>query len=346
MPSKKNSFRINAHGHLLPYPEDIPEFMKSKKLFWIDGDRKYMRQGDWSRPVTDKSFFLEEKVQWMDEHEIDQEVLITLSQLYCNGWSRQDTQDVIRFQNDFHASVVEKYRDRFIGGFVVQPAYIDDALSEIERCVTRLNMKVLCLPTHFLSQTRGWVSTAEEEVWPLWDLANQYGLAIQIHPYDGAKFIGLEDRFWRFHLIWMCAQTADHYHMFSLLDLGRRFPNVRTCFAHGNQYGQINHGRRMQGYKGRPDLFEKSVSPEATLNLENVFFDSLVHDVLSFEMLVRRQGVDSILAGLDDPYPLGEMDSVEDCYPGKVIDEGVESGIITQEQRDDIWYKNVRKWIG
>ena len=36
--------RINAHGHILPEPSQIPKFMKEKKLSWIDDDKKNMRQ--------------------------------------------------------------------------------------------------------------------------------------------------------------------------------------------------------------------------------------------------------------------------------------------------------------
>ena len=55
--------RINGHGHILPEPHQIPQFMKDKKLFWIDDNKKFMRQGNWSRPITDPSFFLKEKLE-------------------------------------------------------------------------------------------------------------------------------------------------------------------------------------------------------------------------------------------------------------------------------------------
>ena len=47
-------------------------------------------------------------------------------------------------------------------------------------------------------------------------LADRYKLAIEIHPYDGEKFIQLQNRAWRFHLIWMLAQCADAYHFYTL----------------------------------------------------------------------------------------------------------------------------------
>ena len=141
--------RINGHGHILPEPHQIPRFMKEKKLFWIDTDKKFMRQGSWSRPITDPSFFLKEKLEWMDEYNIDHGVMLNLSQIYCNGWQRQDAKDAITWQNDFNASVQKEHPEKFTSGFVVQPLFMDDALKEIERNVTQNGLKLLCLPHPF-----------------------------------------------------------------------------------------------------------------------------------------------------------------------------------------------------
>jgi aminocarboxymuconate-semialdehyde decarboxylase len=319
--------------------------MKDRGIFWVEDDLSCMCQGTWRRPVSDASFFLEPKLEWMAENGIDQEVLLTLSQLYCNGYNRTDASDVIRFQNDYHASLQESHPDKFIPGFVVQPLHLDDALIEMERCVNDLGLKVLCLPSHFLNKDNEWTAIADQWTMPLFALANQYKLAVEIHPYNAEEMIKLNDRYWRFHLIWMCAQTADAWHFFSLLDFPSQFPMVRTCFAHGNQFGMVGFGRRKKGFTGRPDLFQDAVSPEKEASYKNVFFDSIVHDVLSFEMLVRRTGVSQVVAGLDDPYPLGEMTDEGGCYPGKVIDDAVESAVITAEDRENMWNKNVRNWL-
>lgn len=338
--------RINAHGHLLPLPEEVPRFMKDKRLFWITEDKTFMCQNDWKRPVTHESFFVDKKIEWMKKNNIDHEVLITLSQLYANGLNRSDANDMIRFQNDFHSRIQSEYSQYFTGGFVVQPAFIDDALAEIERAVTKENLRILCLPTHYQDVQGQWKSTTHADTHPIWQLANEYKLAIQIHPYDAPKMIALEDKYWRFHLIWMCAQTADHYHMFSAQSMHWIYPDVNVCYAHGNQYGQVNVGRRRQGFLGRPDLFEGADDPTDAIGVKNIFFDTLVHDVDSFDLLIRRHGVSQVVAGLDDPYPLGEMDNVVGCYPGKVIDEGVETGVISKDERSQIWFENVNSWIG
>ena len=320
--------------------------MKENKYFWIDEERNFMHQYDWKRPITDESFFLDKKLEWMDKNNIDHEVIITLSQLYCNGYSQEDSRLIMRFQNEFHAKVQREHGDKFTCGFVVPAAYIDDAINEMEYAVNELNLRVLCLPTHFLNENGKWTSIADERCFPIFEKANELGLAVEIHPYDGQKMVDLEDQYWRFHLVWMCAQTADTYHLFTLLGIDQKFPNMRTCFAHANMLGQANQGRRVQGFKGRPDLFKGTVNPEESNIHKNIFFDSLVHDPYTFQLLKSRAGIDQIVAGLDDPYPLGEMESVADSYPGKVFDDAKELGFLTDVEIDQMWTTNVERWLG
>ncbi len=272
--------------------------------------------------------------------------MLNLSQVYCNGWERSDADDAIRWQNDFNAKVQREHPDKFTCGFVVQPLYMEDALKEITRCVEELKMGLLCLPTHYLNSDEEWVSVADESCFPIFELANQYKLAVEIHPYDGPKMVKLKDENWRFHLVWMMAQTADTLHFYTLKGMQHRFENVRTCFAHGCMLGQANYGRRLQGYDGRPDLFDQANDPRKALGHENLFFDTLVHDSYTLELMKKRVGASQIVSGLDDPYPLGEMEGVGSGYPGRVIDFAVEVDILTQEEANRIWYDNVLRWLG
>ncbi|WP_144392153.1 amidohydrolase family protein [Pleionea sediminis] len=338
--------RINGHGHLLPKPSQIPAFMREKKYFWIDDDCQFMHQGNWKRPITDPSFFLERKLEWMAENNIAHEVVLTLSQLYCNGLAESETSDILCFQNDFNAEVQRQHPNEFTTGFVVQPAHLDLALKEMKRCVKELNMKMLCLSTHYQNHSGEWVSVADESVAPIWQLANEMNLALEIHPYDAGKMVNLKDKFWRNHLVWMMAQTADTYLMFTLNGFASKYPNVRTCFAHGNMLGLANHGRVIQGVEGRPDLFPGVHHPNETKGQPNVFFDTLVHDIHTLELMLNRCGASQMVWGVDDPYPLGEMDTVEGCYPGIFLDEAEKSGVLTSDDKQKIMNSNVQRWLG
>ena len=340
-------FRINGHAHLLPYPEQIPAFMKEQEIFWIDHDRKFMRQKNWQRPITAPSFFLKEKLEWMDKNKIDHAVVLNLSQLYGNQLTLDKLKGALRFQNDFNAGVQRDHPTKFTCGFVVHAGFVQGALWEITRCVKELGLQLLCLPTHYMDSAGNWRGIINEETEPIFELSNDYGLAIEIHPYDGEKFIALENTAWRFHLVWMLAQCADAYHFYTLNGYYEKYPNIRVCFAHGGQLNQINFGRRVQGFDGRPDLFEGKVAPKKAVGHPNIFFDTLVHDTLSLELMIKRQkGTDQIIMGLDDPYPLGEMeDERQSSYPGKILDLAVEEGIMTKVQQEEMWFKNVIKWL-
>ena len=144
----------------------------------------------------------------------------------------------------------------------------------------------------------------------------------------------------------MLAQCADAYHFHTLHGYAFKFPNMRTCFAHGGQLAQINLGRRIQGFDGRPDLFEGMTHPRRSVGHKNIFFDSLVHDTGSFKLLVENQGAKQIMVGLDDPYPLGEMESApQSSYPGKLLDLALERGIIKQTDAESMWEDNVIQWL-
>lgn len=333
---------------MLPYPEDIPPIMKERELFWIDKDRKFMHQKDWKRPITAESFFLNEKLVWMEQNRIDHAVVLTLSQLYGNGMSYEDMKVALRFQNDFNASIQHAHPTKFTCGFVVHPGYVDGAIKEIKRCVKELDLSMICLPTHYLDQEGKWKTIFNEETDAIFEMVNHYGIAMEIHPYDGEKFIQLENTAWRFHLVWMLAQCADAYHFLTLFGYQERFPRIRYCFAHGGQLAQINLGRRIQGFDGRPDLFPGMMHPRKAVGHPNIFFDTLVHDTHSLELMIKRQGgTDQIMIGLDDPYPLGEMESeAQTSYPGKILDLAVEESVISEIQREQMWSDNVLRWLG
>ena len=339
--------KINGHSHLLPYPNQIPSFMKDKEIFWIDKDRAFMRQKNWQRPITSKSFFLNEKLEWMETNNIDHAVILNLSQLYGNGLAQSDMKQALRFQNDFNAEIQTNYPNKFTSGFVIHAGFIDGALWEIERCVEKLNLKVLCLPTHYLDTAGNWKGIFNTETEPILELANKYNLAIEVHPYDGEKFIQLENISWRFHLVWMLAQCADSYHFYTLNGYYDKYPNIRICFAHGGQLNHINLGRRTQGFDGRPDLFEGKNRPSKAISHPNIYFDTLVHDTMSLEVMIKRlKTTDQIILGLDDPYPLGEMESeAQSSYPGKLLDLAIKQDIISKQQYQEIWENNVVRWL-
>jgi aminocarboxymuconate-semialdehyde decarboxylase len=62
--------------------------------------------------------------------------------------------------------------------------------------------------------------------------------------------------------------------------------------------------------------------------------------------MIQRQGSNQVIMGLDDPYPLGEMESdAQSSYPGKLLDLAIERDIIDKKQYQEIWEDNTLRWL-
>jgi aminocarboxymuconate-semialdehyde decarboxylase len=86
--------------------------------------------------------------------------------------------------------------------------------------------------------------------------------------------------------------------------------------------------------------------PRKAVGHKNIFFDTLVHDTGSLKLLIENQGTQQVILGLDDPYPLGEMESQpQSSYPGKILDLAIKRGIINEQEYDAIWSDNVIQWL-
>ena len=93
-------------------------------------------------------------------------------------------------------------------------------------------------------------------------------------------------------------------------------------------------------------IFEELEDPRKTLGHKNLYFDTLVHDSHTLDLLKKRVGVSQLIMGLDDPFPLGEMEGVGTSYPGRALDYAIEIGALTESEGKDVWHKNVLDWLG
>ena len=346
--------KIDGHGHILPQVNEIPKSIKDAGYFNIvNHPGKLLMTQDfvkWSRPISDETFFVEPRLEWMERHNISQTVLITLSQLYCNGVkSNQAALDIMKFQNDFHLGLQIKYPKKFFCGFVGMPRMLEATLREIE-IRQKEGLKFLCLPTHYKLENGKYVSSTDKNCQEIFSLANELGLPIQFHPYDYEEIFNLEDidSDWAGHKSPMPALTAHFYDRLISQGLHEKYPNVRFYLSHGNSVGVSTIGRQNQAWLGRPDLRGAgSKSPLEALKAENIFVDSIVHDPDLIWLLKRKIGVGQIIHGIDSPYPLGDgIDYLDDgMYPGATLDRAEKEGFITDIEKQKILSENVFNWL-
>ena len=162
---------LEAHFSIQEYNE----FLSNKKQL-IPGPRGPSRIND---SLLDLG---EERLKTMDTAGIDMQVLSQgvgvqiLEPSEGTAWSRR--------VNDELSDVVGKYPDRFIGLASVAPQSPDEAAGELERAVTELGLKGLCLLSHARDEYLD-----DKKYWVIFEMAEKLDVPIYLHPAIPSKAI-------------------------------------------------------------------------------------------------------------------------------------------------------------
>jgi aminocarboxymuconate-semialdehyde decarboxylase len=138
-------------------------------------------------------------------------------------------------------------------------------------------------------------------------------MAVFVHPWE---MLGEKDiqKYWLPWLVGMPAETSRAICSLIFSGVLERLPALRICFAHGGGSFPYTLGRIAHGFEARPDLVAVDNDKNPREYLGKFWLDSLVHDELTLEYLVKLVGADKIALGTDYPFPLGELE------PGKLIE--------------------------
>ena len=136
--------KIDIHTHIMPdkmpnwvqkfgYGEFIHLEHRNCKACMMKGDKLF-------REVEPNCFDAVERMKEMDATGVTLQVLSTIPVLF-NYWAKpKDGLETSRFLNDHIADTVSKNSNNFVGLGTVPLQDIELAITEMERCVTELNM--------------------------------------------------------------------------------------------------------------------------------------------------------------------------------------------------------------
>jgi aminocarboxymuconate-semialdehyde decarboxylase len=114
-----------------------------------------------------------------------------------------------------------------------------------------------------------------------------------------------------------------------------KLPGLRVNFAHAGGTFLPTIGRIQHGFDCRPDLvaIDNNVAPKNFLG--KFWVDSVTHDPLMLEYVIRLQGSKHITLGSDYPFPLGDLEI------GKFIEEmNLDPEIVK-----DIFHRAALDWL-
>lgn len=331
--SKKN-VRVDFHTHIIP--EDFPDLAKKygDARFPVlektcDCGAEIFIQGKSFRKLTDQAWDVEKRIADMDKEGIDIQVLSPIPVTLSYWSSAEAGLELSKVQNDFIASIVQEYPERFIGLGTVPLQDVQIAIQEMDRAVHELGLKGLQIGSNVNGQ-----NLDDESLFPFFEAAEKWNVPIFVHPW--ATLGG--ERMPRHNFMYMVgmpsetALAAGSIIMSGLLD---KLPNLKICFAHGGGALPYLLPRMDKGWEVWPHIRKTEKPP--SYYAKKLYYDSLVYDPVNLQYMIDRFGAEQIIAGSDYPFLLREVPS------GKVVDS---LHSLSDEDAQLILGQNALKFLG
>lgn len=317
------------------------------------------------RLIEDNAYDAKSRLRDCDRHGVTMQVISPTPMMIPDYVDNQgDAEDICRILNDDNAALVAKHPDRFTALGAVPMMFPDRAIAEMER-LKKIGMRGI----EINSNVKG-LDLDDELFFPVFQAAEQMGMAVFIHPWGG--FMKPEEealrarmntaRNWRPWLIGMGMETALAFDSMRSGRVHERLPRLRVLYAHGGGAFPALLGRLEHGAYCRPDLFKDAsqMNPLDTVKGCGIYADTLVHSQVMLRALIDLLGVDRVAMGSDYPYPLGEVEPYDEktmqnfySYPspypklkGLYPGYGVEHLELSDRDRQRLLSGTAKEWLG
>ncbi len=327
--------KIDVHTHILP--RDIPRW---KEKFGYGGfitlehhkpccARMLKDDGKFFREIEDNCWSAERRIEESDAFGVNVQVLSTVPVMFSYWAKPNDGAEISEFLNDGIAEIVGEFPRKFIGLGTVPLQDTKLAIRELERC------KKIGLVGVQIGSNVNQLNLGEPQFFDFFKACEELGMAVFVHPWEmmGEKDI---QKYWLPWLVGMPAETSRAICSMIFSGVLEKCQNLRICFAHGGGSFPYTLGRIEHGFEVRPDLVAVDNPRNPREYLGKFWLDSLVHDALMLEYLVKLVGADKIALGTDYPFPLGELE------PGKLI----ETSKFDEGTKAEMLHGAALKWLG
>jgi len=313
--------RVDFHAHILPreWPNLTERYGDPRwpRVEHVDAcSARIMVGGDVFREVSDQLFVVERRLADMNETGVERQVLSTVPVMFSYWAKPAQTRDLSRYLNEHLATVAQAHPDRFSALGTLPMNDPDMAIVELERCMLEWGMAGVEIGTNIAG-----IDLDDARFLPFFRRAAELQAVVFVHPW---QVVGA-DRLAKYYFLYTIAMPSETAFAVGALLFGgvlERVPDLRVLFAHGGGSVPFIVGRMERGWRVWEPAREHLSEPP-TAQLCRCHFDSIVWDVASLELLVRRVGADRVLLGSDYPFLMGEQ-----C-PGALI----ESATLNEDEK-------------
>ena len=325
--------KIDSHTHIIP--KNLPNW--SEKFGYGDfiylqhhkqGFAKMMRGNQFFREIKENCWDADVRIEEYATFNTRVQVVCTIPVMFSYWAKPQDCLDVSRFLNDHIAELVATYPKNYIGLGTVPMQDTEVAIQELER------LKEIGLVGIQIGSNINDENLNEDRFFPIFQACERLGLAVLVHPWNmmGQKHM---QRYWLPWLVGMPAETTRAICSMIFGGVFERLPKLRVNFAHAGGSFFATIGRIKHGFDCRPDLvaIDNDIDPRKYIG--KFWVDSITHDPLMLEYILKIQGSDKITLGSDYPFPLGDLE----------IGKFIEDMNVDSQVKEDIFYRATLAWL-
>lgn len=288
-----------------------------------------MRGNQFFREIKENSWNAELRIKEYAKYNTQVQVVCTVPVMFAYWAKPLDCLDISRYLNDDIAELIVKYPKNYLGLATIPMQDTELAIQELERC------KEIGISGVQIGSNINDLNLNEERFFPIFEACEKLSLAVLVHPWNmmGEKTI---QRYWLPWLVGMPAETARAVCSMIFGGIFEKLPKLRVMFAHAGGSFLSTIGRIQHGFDCRPDLvaIDNNISPKNYIG--KFWVDSITHDPLMLEYVLKLQGSKKITLGTDYPFPLGDLEV------GKFIEDmELDNGV-----KEDIFCNGPLEWLG
>jgi aminocarboxymuconate-semialdehyde decarboxylase len=292
------------------------------------GFAKMMRGNQFFREIKENCWDAEIRIDEYAQFKTSVQVVCTIPVMFSYWAKPLDCLSLSQFLNDHLANLVEQYPRQYIGLGTVPMQDSAIAIKELER-IKEIGLKGIQIGSNINDENLN-----EEKFFPVFEACEKLDLAVMVHPWNmmGEKQM---QRYWLPWLVGMPAETSRAICSMIFGGIFERLPALRVMFAHAGGSFLPTIGRIEHGFECRPDLvaIDNPVNPRTYLG--KFWVDSVTHDPLMLEYVLKLMGSEKVMLGSDYPFPLGDLEI------GKFIEEMN----LTAETKEHIFNQAALDWL-
>ncbi len=205
--------------------------------------------------------------------------------------------------NDAFAEVVARKKGKFAALATLPLNDPAASVKEFERASRQLGFRGAML----FSNING-VALADERFWPLYEVADDLGAILHIHPTAPVGVEAMQD-YWLMPLVGFLFDTTLAAEKIVFSGVAERFPRIRWVLSHlGGAIPYIAE-RADRGFHAFEECRAKISKPPSEY-LKQFYYDTVNFDPLALKLAVDFAGAGHILAGSDYPHQVGSVPSM------------------------------------